>query len=156
MHGDHSAVRCVFCRVVRGDAPASVVYHDELVTAFMDIGPVNPGHLLVVPNAHAASLADLTERDGQHIFPVGQRLAMALRRSGIRCDGVNLFLADGEAAGQDVFHVHLHVLPRFVGDGLSPARFFGKRSPSTPSREELDVHAAAIRGALQATGSSQQ
>ena len=142
-----TAEGCIFCHIVSGDAPASVVYRDQTVTAFMDIRPVNPGHLLVVPNRHATALADLDEDDGQHVFLVAQRLAGALRRSSTRCDGVNLFLADGEAAGQDVFHVHLHVVPRFTGDGISPF-VFGRHYAVAPSREELGEAAAAIRSAL--------
>lgn len=70
---------CVFCQIVRGEAPASIVYRDDRVSAFMDIRPVNPAHLLIVPNVHAASLADLEETDGQRIFTIAQRLAGALR-----------------------------------------------------------------------------
>ncbi len=134
---------CIFCRIIRGEIPASLVHRDERTVAFMDIGPVNPGHLLVAPTAHAASLADLVERDAERVFAVAQRLAGALRRSGLRCEGVNLFLADGEAAGQEVFHIHLHVVPRFRGD---PVRFSWPRTQ--PSRDELNAHTAAIRSAL--------
>jgi len=77
----------------------------------MDIQPVNSGHLLVIPNLHAQGLADLQDELAAHIFRVAKRLSTALRSSGIKCEGVNLFLADGEAAGQEVFHVHLHVFP---------------------------------------------
>jgi histidine triad (HIT) family protein len=123
-----------------------MVYHDDRCSAFLDIQPVNPGHLLVVPNQHAASLADLDEETGTHMFRIAQRLAQALRGIGVRCEGVNLFLADGEAAFQEVFHVHLHVIPRFTGDG------FGLRfSPDyfvRPKRSELDVIAAEIRNSL--------
>jgi histidine triad (HIT) family protein len=132
---------CVFCRIVAGTAPASVAYRDEVSVAFLDIRPMSPGHLLVVPRLHAADLAGLAPDTGAHLFRVGQRMAAALRRSGLRCDGVNLFLADGVAAGQEVFHVHLHVLPRFRGDGLR-ARF------GTPSRADLDRHATAIQTGL--------
>jgi histidine triad (HIT) family protein len=124
-----------------------VVYADDQVVAFMDIQPVNAGHLLVVPRAHAESLADLDTGVGGHLFQIGMRLAGAVRRSGVRCEGVNLFLADGEAAGQEVFHVHLHVIPRFPRDG------FGLRfAPSyfqMPGRDALDQMASAIRHALE-------
>jgi diadenosine tetraphosphate (Ap4A) HIT family hydrolase len=137
---------CIFCRIVAGDAPASFVYRDERCAAFMDIQPVTPGHVLVIPTRHAANLSELDPEDGEHLFRVGQQLAAAVRRSGLRCEGVNLFLADGVAAGQEVFHVHLHVIPRFQGDG------FGLRFPPTyglyPVREELDEIAGYIEGAL--------
>jgi diadenosine tetraphosphate (Ap4A) HIT family hydrolase len=112
--------------------------------AVMDIAPVNPGHLIVVPRLHAASLAELDEDVGAHLFVVATRMAAALRRSGLRCEGVNLFLADGEVAFQDVFHVHLHVLPRFRGDSFRIDADWSAR----PSREELDRTAAIVRAAL--------
>ena len=133
---------CIFCAIVAGRAPASVVHADERCTAFMDIQPVNAGHVLVVPNRHAVFLADLDPEDGARMFRVAQRIAGALRVSGLRCEAVNLFLADGEAAGQDVFHVHLHVIPRYLGDG------FGLRFSPTygtrPPRAELDRIARQI------------
>lgn len=133
---------CVFCRIVAGTAPASIAYADGTALAFLDIAPVTPGHLLVVPRTHAVGLADLDAEVGAHLWRVGQRMAAALRRSSIRCEGINFFLADGEAAGQDIFHVHLHVFPRFAGDG------FGLRFPpgySVRPRVELDQAAAALR-----------
>lgn len=136
----------VFDRILRGDAPATFVYRDDRVSAFMDIQPITPGHVLVVPNEPVASLADLDPETGAHLFRVAQRVAAALRQSGLRCEGVNLFLADGEAAMQDVFHVHLHVVPRYEGDG------FGLRLPEgydqKPERTELEFAGARIREAL--------
>src|SRR4051812_4374298 len=111
-------MECVFCRIIEGELPASIVYMDDLVIAFMDINPVTTGHLLVVPLKHFASLSDMDEATGVHLFRVAMRLQEAIRRSGIMCEGINLFLADGEAAGQEVFHVHLHVFPRYEGDGF--------------------------------------
>lgn len=137
---------CIFCSILQGLAPASLLYQDERCTAFMDIQPVTPGHLLVVPNRHAACLAELDAEDGAQLMRVGQRLAAALRRSGLRCEGVNLFLADGKAAGQEVFHVHLHVFPRYAGDGFSLR--FGPRYSTRPGRQQLDQAAQQIREAL--------
>ncbi|MBM3189190.1 MAG: HIT family protein [Chloroflexi bacterium] len=137
---------CIFCDIVRGDAPASMVYRDEVCCAFMDILPVNPGHVLVIPNAHATYLADLPEETVGHLFRVGQRIAAAARQSAIRCEGVNLFLADGRAAGQEVSHVHLHVIPRFMGDGFGLR--FGPRNRLVTPRQELDRVAARIRERL--------
>lgn len=136
---------CAFCRILAGELPGTFVYRDERCAAFMDIKPVNPGHLLVVPLNHASQLADLEGAAAAHLMEVGHRLAGALRGSGLRCGGVNFFLADGEAAGQEVFHVHLHVLPRFQGDG------FGLRfGPDyvERSRAELEQSAGQILGAL--------
>ena len=133
---------CVFCDIVAGHAPASIVFQDERTITFLDHRPVTPGHMLVVPRRHAAFLADLDPEDGAQLFRVGQRGAAALRASSLRCEGVNFHLADGEVAGQEVFHVHLHVLPRFTGDG------FGLRFPPDyriRERAELDEAAAAVR-----------
>jgi histidine triad (HIT) family protein len=135
---------CVFCEIVAGRAPASVVYRDERVVAFLDIRPITAGHTLVVPVRHASGLADLDEEDGAQAFRVARRLAAALRRSGVPCEGVNLLVADGAAAMQEVPHVHLHVLPRYHGD---PLRVAADR-PQHPSRSELDRVAAAVRAAL--------
>jgi len=137
---------CVFCDIVAGERPASIVYQDGSCTAFMDIQPVNPGHTLVVPNEHAASLTELDPEAGGQIFQLAQRIAQALRDSGIRCEGVNLMLADGAAAGQEVPHVHLHVLPRYRGDGFGFRR--GPGYSQRPSRSDLDERAAQIRGPL--------
>ncbi|QPP09488.1 HIT family protein [Streptomyces bathyalis] len=141
---------CVFCAIVRGQAEASTVHEDDSVVAFMDLRPVTPGHLLVVPKAHAVGLEDLEEALGARLWTVAQRLARALRRSPLRCDGVNLFLADGEAAFQEVFHVHLHVVPRFVGDGFRIDANWQVRE-----RGELDKSAAAVRCGLLALTSRQ-
>ena len=134
---------CVFCAIVAGRERGSFAYEDETVVALMDIAPVNPGHLMVVPRRHAAALADVDEETGAHVFAVAMRMAAALRTSGVRCEGVNLFLADGEAAFQDVFHVHLHVLPRWKGDSFRIDADWSARPP----RGELDSVAASIRSA---------
>ncbi|MGA8046576.1 MAG: HIT domain-containing protein, partial [Dermatophilaceae bacterium] len=93
---------CVFCTIVRGQAEASVAYEDERVVAFMDTAPATPGHLLVAPRQHAPHLADLDPEDGAQMFRVAQLLAAAVRRSSIPADGVNLLLADGAVAMQEV------------------------------------------------------
>lgn len=137
---------CIFCEIIGGRAQASFVYRDEVCSAFLDIQPVNSGHALVIPNRHAAYLADLEPEDGAQLFRVGQKVARALQTAGLRCEGVNMFLADGQAAMQEVFHVHLHVFPRFKGDG------FGLKFPPSysqkPDRSTLEDVARIIRGAI--------
>ena len=137
---------CVFCRILEGRQPGTFVYRDERCAAFMDIQPVNPGHLLVVPARHAAHLAELDAHTAGQMMQVAQRLAAALRASGLRCEGVNLLLADGAAAMQEVFHAHLHVFPRFAGDGFGLR--FGPHYRERPPRAALEEAAAGIRGAL--------
>ena len=139
-----AAATCVFCRIIAGELESSVVDESERTVAFLDLQPLTPGHLLVVPRRHASSLAELDPADGAELFRVGQRAAAALRRSELRCEGVNFWLADGAAAGQDVFHVHLHVFARFAGDG------FGLELPpgyAIRPRAELDAAASALRQA---------
>ena len=136
---------CVFCAIVAGEAPASVVYRDDTVIAFMDIRPANPGHVLVVPLEHADGILDISdEATLARIFSVGRRVAAAVTDSGVRLEGFNLFLANGAVAGQTVFHVHLHVLPRFTGDGLGLTRNANVR---IPPQSDLDEVAQRIRRA---------
>jgi diadenosine tetraphosphate (Ap4A) HIT family hydrolase len=142
-----SAASCVFCDILLGNAQSSMVYTDDRVAAFMDIRPVSPGHMLVVPRDHAPHLADLEPAVGGHILQVAMLLAAAVRKTSIRCDGINLILADGQAAGQEVFHVHLHVIPRFYGDGFGFR--FGPDYAQLPDRASLDQAAMAVRQALE-------
>ena len=135
--------KCIFCDIIAGKSEASFVLRDDRVVVFMDIQPINPGHMLVVPITHAAYLSDLDVDTGAHMFRVAQNLAGALRKSRLMCEGVNLFLADGEAAFQDVFHVHLHVIPRFDGDGFGLT--FPEQYYRIPSRAELARAANQIR-----------
>jgi histidine triad (HIT) family protein len=137
------AQACVFCGIIAGDLAASRVYEDDHVVAFMDVRPLTAGHLLVVPRAHAASLEDLDVDLGARVFAAAHQLARGLRNSAVPCEGVNFFLADGVAAGQEVFHVHLHVIPRTPGDG-----FRLKARPRTPGRDELDATAAHVRAGM--------
>jgi histidine triad (HIT) family protein len=134
---------CVFCRILAGELSASFVYRDDRCAAFMDIRPVNFGHLLVIPVRHAAYLADIDPSEAADVMKVGQAAAAALRASGVRCEGVNLFLADGEAAMQEVFHTHLHVIPRFRGDGFG-LKFSPEYYTRHPARSELDRVAATL------------
>ena len=136
---------CMFCGIVKGEAPASVVYRDETVMAFMDIRPATPGHVLVIPLEHADGIIDISdEAILARIFSVGRQVAAALTDSGVRLEGFNLFLANGTVAGQTVFHAHLHVLPRFTGDGLGFTRNANVRMPP---QSDLDEVAQRIRRA---------
>jgi len=137
---------CVFCDILEGKLPSSIVFRDDLCCAFMDIQPVNPGHVLVIPAYHAPSLAELDEESGAHMFRTAQHVAKALRNSGLKCEGVDFFWADGAAAGQEVFHVHLHVFPRYTSDGFGLR--FGLEYGNRPTRTELDAIAGKIRRAL--------
>jgi diadenosine tetraphosphate (Ap4A) HIT family hydrolase len=135
--------QCVFCAIAAGRADASFVYEDETAVAFMDLHPVTPGHLLVVPRKHTVGLEDLDPAIGAHIWSVGHDMARALRRSGIRCEGINVFVCDGEVAFQTVFHFHLHVIPRYAGDGWTVIP-----EPAERERSLLDGDAQVIRDAI--------
>ena len=141
MHGNWcSAGALHLLRSWRAQRPASFVYTGDDVVAFLDIRPLTRGHLLVIPRAHADRLETLDPRLGARMFTVAQQLAMALRRSGF-CAGSNLFQADGVLAGQEVFHVHLHVIPRTQRDGFGLRAKRGRQ----PDRYELDATAGQIR-----------
>jgi diadenosine tetraphosphate (Ap4A) HIT family hydrolase len=135
---------CIFCDILAGRQRGSFVYRCDKVAAFLTIGPVNPGHVLIVPVRHAAGVGDLSQEENHAIFSLAQRLSVALRQPPLSSQGINYWLADGEAAFQDVFHVHLHLMPRFAGDSFKVA--FDRRSPD---REELDEVARAISSNLE-------
>ena len=134
---------CIFCSIVAGELPATVVAEDEVAIAFMDINPINEGHLLVVPREHHEFIATIPGKVMSHMNLVAQWLAAALRASSVRADGINLFLADGVDAGQEVPHAHLHVIPRFAGDGFR----IRVQRPPTPTRQQLEETADQIRTA---------
>ena len=140
-----AAGTCIFCAIASGQAEASVVHEDETVMAWMDRYPVTRGHLLVVPRRHAVGLQDLDATTGAHVWSVGRDMARALRRSSLGCQGINLLVCDGAVASQTVFHVHLHVIPRYPGDGLGDPF-----TVETHEREQFlrDGDAHAIRQAI--------
>jgi histidine triad (HIT) family protein len=142
---------CIYCQIIEGNAESSKVYEDDICLAFMDIQPVNPGHLLVVPKLHFQDLSDLPVPIGSHLFQVAQRISLCLRKAQVKSEGVDLFLAHGEAGGQEIFHVHLHIIPRFAGDGFGFR--FGPNYVNLPGRPELDVIAAQIKGQLKSPSS---
>jgi histidine triad (HIT) family protein len=134
---------CVLCRLVNGRLESSRVHEDERTVAIMDYQPVNPGHVLVVPRRHAELLEDLDPLDGVAVWSVAHRIARALRRTDLQCEGVNLLLADGEAAFQEIPHVHLHVFPRYRGDAFTISADWRPRE-----RSELDAAAEQVREGL--------
>lgn len=108
---------CIFCKIIKGEIPSVKVYEDDLVYAFLDIAPINHGHVLVIPKDHHPSAATIPEATGGRMFHVGARLGVAMKRE-LKADAYNLHLADGTAAGQVVMHAHLHVVPRGVEDNF--------------------------------------
>jgi diadenosine tetraphosphate (Ap4A) HIT family hydrolase len=133
---------CIFCSVLADQAPATFVYRDERCAALMDIRPVTPGHVVVVPATHAANLTDLDAEGAAHLMRVAHAIAAAQRKSKLRCEGVTLLVTDGAAAGQEVFHTHLHVFPRYRLDGFGLT--FGPNYAYRP-RDELEDAAKKLR-----------
>jgi histidine triad (HIT) family protein len=140
---------CIFCRIAAGESPASVVYQDAEYMAFMDLYPIRPGHLLVMPRRHAVHLRDLSAPEQARLFAVAMRVLAALRASGLAPDAANLLVNDGPEAGQHVPHVHVHLVPRarldgvgFMGAFLSRVVHFARRSGR---RARLDALAERIR-----------
>jgi histidine triad (HIT) family protein len=134
---------CVFCKIVKGEIPCYKVYENEKLLAFMDIQPINPGHILIIPKKHTELISELEDELVGEIFKVAKKMSIALRKSEIKCEGINFQLADGESAGQEIPHVHVHVIPRYRNDG------FGLKFPpyyeNKPSRDELEEIAEKIR-----------
>ena len=110
---------CVFCAIVAGRAPATVVYEDEHTLAFMDINPATRGHVLVVPKRHARDILDVREEDALHVMRTVLRVARAVEQA-LQPDGLNLIQANRRAAFQSVYHYHVHIIPRWWGDGIAP------------------------------------
>jgi len=140
----------IFAKILRGEIPSHRLYEDDRCVVILDIFPVNPGHALVIPKAPAVVVADLDEALVAHLMAVGARVSKALRRAVPRCEGVNFWISDGAAAGQEVPHVHLHVIPRFAGDGFGWRVGPQNRQPQAP--ETLQATLASVRAALEAGG----
>ena len=133
---------CVFCKIVAKQIPATVVHEDAHTLTFMDIGQVNPGHVLVAAKAHADSIYALDDAQAAAVFRSAARVARAIRAA-FSPEGLSVYQANGRAAGQTVFHFHLHLVPRHADDGMSlvwPVK--------NPPREKLEEYAAQIRGRI--------
>lgn len=133
---------CVFCRIVAGQIPATVVHEDEHTLAFMDIGQVNPGHTLVALKAHAENIYALADDQAAAVAQASARVARAIRES-FAPQGLSVYQANGAPAGQTVFHYHVHLLPRYDGDGMQLTWLV-----KNPAREKLEEYAQEIRTAL--------
>jgi len=134
---------CVFCNIVAGQIPSAKVHEDELTLAFMDIGEVNPGHVLVAAKPHVENIFGLDDTLAAAVFRTAARVARAVQKA-YSPEGVTLYQANGSAAGQTVFHFHLHLVPRYDKDGMRltwPTK--------NPPREQLEANAAKLRAALE-------
>jgi histidine triad (HIT) family protein len=133
---------CIFCRIVARQIPATVVHEDEHTLAFMDIGQVNPGHVLVAVKKHADNIFALDDVQAAAVFRSAAKVARAIRAA-FEPQGLSVYQANGKAAGQTVFHLHLHLVPRSEGDGMAlswPVK--------NPPREKLVEYAEKIKARL--------
>ncbi len=133
---------CVFCKIVAGQIPSTKVFEDEHTLAFMDLGQVNPGHVLVAVKKHAATVFELEEAQAEAIARAVVKISRALKKT-FEPEGLSVYQANGKAAGQTVFHYHVHLLPRHAGDGMEltwPVK--------NPLREKLEEYAEKIRAGL--------
>jgi len=140
----------IFAKILRGELPSHCLYEDERCVVILDIFPVNPGHALVIPKVPAVIVTELDEALVAHLMAVGARVSKALRKAVPRCEGVNFWISDGAAAGQEVPHVHLHVIPRFAGDGFGWRLGPHNRQPQAPGA--LDATLASVKAALDLGG----
>ncbi|MEM2974047.1 MAG: HIT family protein [Candidatus Micrarchaeia archaeon] len=111
-------VECVFCKIIEGQIPSSVVFSDEHIMAFLDINPANKGHTLIMPKRHYNTFNDIPVKELSHLFEVVQRVSKAVEK-GLAAEGYNILINNKKAAGQLVEHVHIHVIPRHKGDDMA-------------------------------------
>jgi histidine triad (HIT) family protein len=133
---------CVFCKIMAKQIPASIVHEDEHTLAFMDLGQVNPGHVLVALKAHAENVYALDDAQAGAVFRSVARVSRAIRAA-FAPQGLSVYQANGKAAGQTVFHLHVHLVPRYDGDGMDltwPVK--------NPPRDKLEEYAAKLRASL--------
>lgn len=109
---------CIFCKIVNKEAFAAVLYEDDDIVAFMDIKPINEGHTLIIPKKHAVLVEELDNKLYLKLFPIARKIAKRIKEEIPETTAINYFIADGEDAGQEIFHVHLHVIPRKPNDGF--------------------------------------
>ncbi len=128
---------CLFCKIINNEISAEKIYEDENVLAFLDINPINVGHTLVIPKNHSDSLLDTPIEDWLSVSEVAYRLAPKIKDA-VDADGINIGMNIGAPAGQVIFHTHLHIMPRFSGDGY-------KLWKGTPYKDEQEIQTVADR-----------
>jgi histidine triad (HIT) family protein len=138
---------CIFCQIIAGDAPASFVREDALTVAFMDTRQFHPGHVLVVPKAHLADVRQLDGDIGAALMAAVAHVTRAVSEA-LSCQGISVWHSIGEAAGQEVPHLHFHVHPRTASDRMLQIY---PSSPEAPDRANLDALAASIRSHVSAS-----
>ncbi len=148
MHERIDPKDCIFCKIVRGEAPGHVVCEDERTLAFMDIFPVAEGHVLVIPKAHCTNLLDADPTDLEAVIVRARTIARAIRDA-LAPDGIGTFQLNGAAAGQTVFHYHLHLIPRQSGEKLE---IHGRKPGRAERLAELAAQLSSAVAAEEAAG----
>lgn len=133
---------CIFCKIIAGDIPSTTVYEDEDAKVICDISPAAPGHLLVLPKEHASDLTALSDEALARVSLIVKKMVIAVKK-GLGADGVNVVQNNGEAAGQTVKHVHIHIIPRFEKDGVHVLW-----DPTDPGADVIKAAAEKISAAL--------
>ncbi len=108
---------CIFCKIANGEIPSKTLYEDDSFRVILDISPASKGHAIILPKNHAANLYELPEEDAAKIMVVAKKVATVLKDT-LQCDGLNVLQNNGEAAGQTVFHLHVHLIPRYENDNV--------------------------------------
>lgn len=124
---------CIFCKIANGEIPSKTLYEDEAFRVILDLGPATKGHALILPKDHAANLFELPEETAAAALVVAKKMAQKMKDK-LHCDGLNLVQNNGEVAGQTVMHFHLHMIPRYEGDGQNILW-----NPGTSTPEELEA-----------------
>lgn len=109
---------CIFCKLANGEIPTNTVYEDNYLSAIMDVSPANKGHVIILPKTHAANILELDDAYVEKAFVLAKKIAAALKQL-LNCDGINILQNNGKAAGQTVFHFHVHIIPRYNGDSCN-------------------------------------
>lgn len=131
---------CIFCKIAAGEIPSKTIYEDEKYRVILDLGPATRGHALILPKNHYANLFELPEEDAKEVICLAKKMATIMKDK-LGCDGFNLVQNNGEAAGQTVFHFHMHLIPRYENDGQE----IGWK-PGSPSQDELEEIRKQIAG----------
>lgn len=137
---------CVFCKIIRKEAPANFVYEDQRVVAFLSNRPVNEGHTLVVPKKHYENIYEIPEEDVAYLFKIAKRVALAVRDA-MAAEGIRVVQNNGWAAGQVIFHIHVHVIPMKPHEGFSHGKAYRDQTQARMP-EALEIDAVKIRGHL--------
>ena len=135
---------CIFCKIANGVIPAATIYEDSDFRAILDLGPASRGHALLLPKEHAEDLFALPEETAAKALVVAKKIGAKMRKN-LKCDGFNLLQNNGEVAGQSVFHFHLHMIPRYKGDGVNLPAW----TPGTLTKEESEQIVQQIKNGEQ-------